>query len=218
MGAEDGTPYDRPVHPVRLTRAFWMYRTEVSNAQYHLFVDATGAQPPLSWGQPAFAAPEQPVVGVSWEDAAAYARWAGGRLPTEAEWEYAARGSDGRVYPWGNEPPDARRAVFGLEHNLGATRAVGGRPLGASPFGVLDLAGNVPEWCADWFAPYPATLQTDPTGPEEGLRKVARGGSWDLDPFALRAAVRNAFTPTTRTLGGSALGSERGFRLVISAE
>jgi len=215
MGSTTGGVEEKPVHRVTLTRGFWMYRYEVTNAQFRRFVEATGAEPPLSFGNPAFAEPNQPAVGLSWNDAVGYARWAGGRLPTEAEWEYAARGTDGRTYPWGNEPPDPARAIFALDHVTGATRSIGGRERGGSPFGIEDLAGNVPEWCSDWYAPYPSEPQTDPAGPAEGLRKVARGGSWDLDPYAIRCAARNAFTPATKTLGGSALGSERGFRLVV---
>jgi formylglycine-generating enzyme required for sulfatase activity len=215
MGSDDGARDESPVHRVRLTRGFRMYRTEVSNAQYRKFVDAAGADEPLSFGNPKFNTPEQPALGLSWEEAAAYCKWAGGRLPTEAEWEFAARGEDGRKYPWGNSAPTLLLAVFGLEHNDGATAAVGGRIKGASPYGVLDLSGNVPEWCSDWYADYSPGLQVDPKGPATGERKVARGGSWDLDPFAIRAAARNGFTPKTRTLGGSALGSERGFRVVL---
>lgn len=216
MGAADGYADEKPVHRVRLTRGFWMYRSEVTNAQFRKFVEATAAPEPPCFTNAQFSAPEQPVVGVSWIEADAYCRWAGGRLPTEAEWEYAARGTDGRTYPWGHEAPSLARAVFGLEHNRGATRPSGGREKGASPFGILDLAGNVPEWCSDWYAPYSDKLAVDPTGPEQGELKVARGGSWDLDPFSIRSAARNAFTPKGRTLGGSALGSERGFRVVLA--
>lgn len=215
MGSAEGYADERPVHSVRLTRGFRIYRCEVSNAQFGRFVEATGSPEPVCFTKAAFNAPEQPVVGVSWFEAEAYCRWAGGRLPTEAEWEFAARGTDGRPFPWGSQAPDATRAVFGLAHTTGATRPIGGRERGASPFGLLDMAGNVPEWCSDWYAAYPDRLEVDPQGPERGELKVARGGTWDQDPFSIRSAARNAFTPKARDFASSALGSERGFRVVV---
>ena len=214
----DGGPRDeRPEHAVRLTRGFWIYRHEVSNTRYRRFVEATGHEAPVCWGNAAFAAGDQPVVGVAWSDAVAYARWAGGRLPTEAEWEYAARGGDGRRYPWGAELPDEQLAVFMLDHSL-ATRPIGSCPRGASPFGALDMAGNVPEWCSDWYGAYASGPQVDPGGPETGTLRVARGGSWDQAPALLRTTARNGFKAEGKTLGGTALGSERGFRPVLPQE
>jgi formylglycine-generating enzyme required for sulfatase activity len=138
--------------------AFELSRTPVTNAQYAAFVAAGGAAAPPHWPAP----PDHPVTFVDWFDAEAFCAWAGGRLPTEAEWEKAARGADGRTYPWGDADEPARAAVgAGLKH--GATSPVGSHPDGASPYGVLDMAGNVWEWVA-----------TETAGGE----RVLRGGSF----------------------------------------
>jgi formylglycine-generating enzyme required for sulfatase activity len=190
---------NKPSHRVRITRGFWMYKTEVTNAQYGKFLEDTHHEEPEYWSDARFNKPQQPVVGIVWDDAVAYCRWAGGRLPTEAEWEYAAAGTDRRSFPWGNSRPNASRAVFNpyiREKEMhfittsGAPQAVGTRPKGASPFGLLDMAGNVSEWCSDWFSPYPRGSVTDPRGGARnswsdsaawGMR-VDRGGSWADDP------------------------------------
>jgi formylglycine-generating enzyme required for sulfatase activity len=152
------------------------------------------------------------VVTVSWDDAQAFTAWLTtkltgivARLPTEAEWEYAARGTDGRRYPWGNEPPDVSRATFGQDFDTGRPAVVGHTPAGMSAFGVHDLAGNVWEWCLDAWADSYANVQVDPIDPchqgdARGGARVVRGGSWDLVPWDLRSACRVRYHPQLRGL------------------
>lgn len=130
---------------------FQIGKTPVTNAQYKAFVDATGHKPPASWerGRIPGGKEKHPVVEVSWEDAMDFCDWAGVRLPSEQEWEKAARGADGRTYPWGEEQPTAELCNF--SNQVGSTTAVGAYPEGASPYGLLDMAGNVEEWCAEWY-------------------------------------------------------------------
>jgi formylglycine-generating enzyme required for sulfatase activity len=153
------------------------------------------------------------VTGVSWHEAAAYAAWLGGALPTEAQWEYAARGTgatSGRRYPWGNEAPDNRRAVFGTS----STERVGSRVAGRTPDGLDDMAGNVWEWCRDLFGDYGETPSTDPLGPPGGgaadaRLRVLRGGSFGSAEYNLRAADRGRSAPVNRY-------NNIGFRVVSS--
>jgi formylglycine-generating enzyme required for sulfatase activity len=217
MGSDEYS-IERPPHRVRV-RPFWMARTPVTNAMYRDFVAKTGHRPqefanqhlmnPKLWD-----GDEQPAIGVSYDDAVAYCTWAGGRLPTEAEWEFAARGLDGRIYPWGNEAPRLGRAAYGrILGKGGATAPVGTHPGDEGPFGVLDLAGNVLEWCADWFGPYPADVNEpliDPRGPAQGTRRVQRGGCWMYDERSLRATERIQGVPHQRL-------NLVGFRLVVDA-
>jgi formylglycine-generating enzyme required for sulfatase activity len=207
MGSEKGDEDEKPVHPVKLA-GFRLYRMEVTNAQYARFLAATGHREPLFWKEERFNPPKQPVVGVDWHDATAYCRWANARLPTEAEWEYAARGTDGRELPWGDEgrgsrgggSQGAKRAVMDEPFNSGKPEEVGSAPAGASPFGVLDMAGNVWEWCADWYDRtyyYARSPRDNPTGPAEGSQRVLRGGSWAY-PSNVRAAYRFPERPTFR--------------------
>lgn len=152
---EDETPVRRP----RLS-AFYIDRFEVTNAQYARYLAATRAAPPVSWdgGQPPKGKENHPVTNVTWFDAMRYAIWAGKRLPTEAEWEKAARGTDGRRFPWGNDDDKSRRNVDGD----GKLQAVDSFPTGASPFGCLNMTGNAWEWTADWYAGYPGTEARSP--------------------------------------------------------
>jgi formylglycine-generating enzyme required for sulfatase activity len=139
---------------------------------------------------------DHPATQVSWYGAQAYCQWAGARLPTEAEWEKAARGIDGRLYPWGNEAPNCDKAQYG--DCGGMTVPVGSRPAGASRYGVLDMGGNVWEWVADWYGPayYSSSPAQNPQGPDSGERRVFRGGSWGYPPAFLRTADRARNRPT----------------------
>jgi formylglycine-generating enzyme required for sulfatase activity len=141
--------------------------------------------------------PNRPVVGVSWFEAAAYCSWAGGRLPTEAEWERAARGPEGSGYPWGNEPPlDVSRANYGMA--VGHPTPVGLFPKGNSAEGLSDMLGNVWEWCGDWSGPYETGSRENPTGPEVGESKVVRWGSWVSNSRGVRVSWRDRFGPVLR--------------------
>jgi len=198
MGSEEYDEDEKPVHKVKL-RAFRLSRTEVTNEKYGEFLAATGHREPLYWKEERFNQPKQPVVGVDWHDALAYCRWANGRLPTEAEWEYAARGPEGRLYPWGKDRPGAEHVVMEDLVSVGKAAEVGTRPKGASPFGALDMAGNVWEWCADWYEwdYYTRSPAENPSGPDQGRQRVLRGGSWGL-PSDVRSALRVPELPTFR--------------------
>jgi formylglycine-generating enzyme required for sulfatase activity len=165
---------EHPAHSVNLA-AYYLDKYEVTNADYQAFLRATNRRPPPDWSGPTHpqGLPRGPVVSVTWEDADAYCRWAGKRLPTEAEWEKAARGFEGRLYPWGNEF-ELGRANIGGGRNGPA--AVGSYPSGRTPLGVYDLVGNVWEWTADWYQPYPGNPAMSASDPPPG--RVLRGSSW----------------------------------------
>jgi len=195
IGRDDGNDYEKPAHFVSLN-SFLIDATEVTNEQYQQFIDSTRRQPPVHWRNGRYPDGEAslPVVNVSWDDANAYARWAGKRLPTEEEWEYAARGTDGRLYPYGDEwKPQYSNA---LEDNHGAARNVRSYPGGASPFGVLDMAGNVLEWTASDFKVYPAS-KLPPNDPNED-RKVLRGGAFNAEARFQTATDRFFYPPPTK--------------------
>ncbi len=193
--------------------AFYLDRAPVTNQQFKSFLDVTRYEPRdegknrflAHWAKRAIPRGQahHPVVNVSWHDARAYAAWAGKRLPTEAEWEKAARGVDGRNYPWGRATPTSKHANFGKTR--GSTTAVGSYPLGASPYGALDLAGNVWEWCDD--ADDPAFYEDGPPnnpknlGRDDSLR-VMRGGSWMYGARSLKTFARTSFEPHYRFAGG----------------
>lgn len=185
---------EQPPHLVKLD-AFWIMQTEVTHAQYARCVEDGACTPPNSqrWTDPAFA--NHPVVNVDWEQANAYAKWLGRRLPTEAEWEMAARGMDERIYPWGNEPPDETLANFNFIK--GDTAPVGNYPDGASPFHAFDMAGNVEEWVADWYANdyYATSPAENPQGPESGIQRVVRGGSYNSNANGIRTTARGKALP-----------------------
>ncbi len=190
--------------------AFEISATAVTNAQYATFVGETGHRPPLHWrtGAPPPASAQHPVTWVDADDAAAFCAWLGVRLPTEAEWEKAARGTDARSYPWGDMPPDGTRATFGRGSMEAGPAAVGRAPAGASPYGALDLAGNVWEWVASAYAPYPYDADD---GREESPRaeRVLRGGSYASPAIHLRCAARSRSYP-------GRLAPHIGFRLARS--
>jgi Tol biopolymer transport system component/formylglycine-generating enzyme required for sulfatase activity len=243
MGSEDSdsdAPYDneKPRHQVYLD-AFWIHRTEVTNKQYKRCVDTEMCAPPDFPEDPGSAIPaayysdktydDYPVVYVGWHQAQIYCEWAGGRLPTEAEWEYAARGPEGRAFPWGNEFDGTRLNYCdanclvdwagpswtdkAVNDGYALTAPVGNYPLGESWCGALDMAGNVWEWVADWYYPdyFSDTLATNPQGPASGRFRVIRGGGFDFDWQHVRSATRIEFRP-------SSTDDSTGFRCVHSAE
>jgi formylglycine-generating enzyme required for sulfatase activity len=190
---------EKPPHKVYLD-AFWIDRTEVTKDQYQKCVAAGKCAAPSCSGT---GQGNHPVVCVSWQDATNYCAWAGRRLPTEAEWEKAARGpstgsGDGPKYPWGNDAPDGRRLNY--NNQVGTTTAVGAYPPGASPYGALDMAGNVWEWTGDWYNEnyYRSALAQNPTGPTTGSYRVLRGGSWHDARRLVRAAYRLRLDPELR--------------------
>ncbi|MBN62685.1 MAG: hypothetical protein CME20_15115 [Gemmatimonadetes bacterium] len=189
MGSEIGLPDEKPVHLVALS-AYEIDRYEVTRLAYESYLVAEGRKKKADLRHP-----QLPVVNVSWNDADAYCRSRGARLPTEAEWEYAARGPIGGTYPWGDTPPNPALARFGGQERK--PLKIGSLPRGASPFGVHELAGNVAEWVWDWWQPgyYEHSPPKDPQGPADGDYRVARGGSWNQPPDELRTSARLYHNP-----------------------
>jgi len=210
MGSLDGPDDEKPIHDVKV-RGFFVDRTEVTNDEFARFVAASGYKPAGPWksesGRGKF-----PAVNVTWADADAYARWAGKRLPTEAEWEFAARGGLDRLrFPWGNEAlRDGRRAMNlgGTEDGFPELAPAGSFP--ANGYGLFNTSGNAAEWCADWYLPdyYKETSRgrasrDNPTGPaksydpaEPGVwKRVVRGGSWQSNETEARNAARGKVGP-----------------------
>ncbi|MBC8233813.1 formylglycine-generating enzyme family protein [bacterium] len=199
MGSNDGESNEKPVHTVYLD-AFYMDVYEVTVGQYRKFIKATGHNTP-NWSKVSKYSPtdNHPIVYVTWDDAQAYCKWAGKRLPTEAEWEKAARGGlVGKKYPWGDEAPDAEgkyRANYYVGNNGIADADQYCAPVGSfSPngYGLYDMAGNVWEWCEDWYDEkyYSSSPRKNPPGPASGSSRVVRGGSWSGNSFSMRAADR----------------------------
>lgn len=206
--SQQSNEQNHPQHTVGLG-AYKIDKYPVTNAQYARFVAATGHRPPSHWAQGKIPAGKElhPVTLVSWHDAQAYAKWAGKRLPTEAEWEKAARGTDGRRWPWGNAMEPSRLNTY---YNVGSTTKVTVYPQGASPYGVMDMAGNVSEWTADDFKPYPGSdapadlfkakagvvssaadrsMKVIDLVTTDAVYKVMRGGSWKSDPFSTATTI-----------------------------
>ena len=189
---------DRPVRGIFVDH-FYLDRHEVTNQDFAAFVEATGRAAPYYWpkGQLPRSKHDYPVVNVDWGDASAYCRWAGKRLPTEAEWERACRGlAEGAVYPWGDRDPTKEDVHFDVITGPGQVCR-----FPESYFGLCDMAGNVWEWCADWYEKdyYQRAPQTNPQGPESGLYRVLRGGSWADLPKFLTCAYRSFARPAERS-------------------
>jgi formylglycine-generating enzyme required for sulfatase activity len=239
MGSPEGTGYDddQPPHTVYLD-AFWIDKTDVTNAMFKKFVNAAGYVTDAEkagksyvfnikngnwelangadWLNPQGSSSslagleDHPVVQVSWDDANASCKWAGVQLPSEAQWEKAARGTDGREYPWGDQNPSGNLANF-ADANLNVswadksandgyqfTSPVGFYPKGASPYGALDMAGNVWQWVNDWYDAhyYASSPASNPQGPSSGTLRVLRGGSWFEFSYSFRSALRLKLVPS----------------------
>jgi formylglycine-generating enzyme required for sulfatase activity len=201
MGSDEGQDDERPVHRVHVD-AFEMSIYPVTRVEYARFLEATGHDAPRGWTDPALAGDDRPVVGVSWNDAAAYCAWRGTRgdpqrIPTEAEWERAARGGrDGAAYPWGDAIP--AWIPEGGRGPLAGPWPVGlGEP---NPFGLFGIAANVHEWCADWHdrGYYAISPDRNPPGPASGARRASRGGSWRHAVTISRSAARSKIDPSFR--------------------
>lgn len=209
MGSDTGDPDEGPVHEVDLPD-YEIDKFEVTNVDFATFIDETGYVPYAEkqglaggwrdeWG---IGEDSHPVVSVTWDDAVAYCTWLGKRLPTEAEWEKAARGDDGRIFPWGNEWDPNKANV--KERGLRGTAVVGSFAAGASPFGVEDMIGNAWEWTADWYQAYEGNSTADPYFGEK--IRVTRGGGWFDEEAQATTFNRNAADPT------KTVNNELGFR------
>ncbi len=219
MGSNDGLPNERPEHKVVLD-AYYIDQYEVTLALYRKFLESGKHESPPTWDdEAATTVGDRPAIGMRWQEADAYCKWAGKRLPTEAEWEKAARGTDGRRYPWGHMQPFVDIANYnrglwvseaitlvavtaGLE---GMSVRHGLKEGGRSPYGLAHMAGNASEWVADWYDReyYQKSPEKNPTGPAQGDKRVLRGGSWADLPAALRVTARFSAEPEfeDRTVG-----------------
>ena len=219
MGSNDGLPNERPEHSVTLD-AYNIDQYEVTLSLYRKFLNAEKQEPPLTWDdEAASTVGDRPAIGIKWKSAAAYCQWAGKRLPTEAEWEKAARGTDRRRYPWGDMQPfvdiaNYNRGVWVSEAItlMAVTSGIEGMSVrhglkegGRSPYGVFHMAGNAAEWVADWYERdyYRKSPGKNPPGPSTGEKRVLRGGSWADVPSALSVTARFSAEPDfeDRTMG-----------------
>ena len=219
MGSNDGLPNERPEHTVTLSK-YYIDQFEVTAGRYQMFTESAKRELPPTWDdEAAQALSDYPAVGMSWTDAAAYCKWGGRRLPTEAEWEKAARGTDGRRYPWGHMQPFVDIANY--NRGLWVSEAITLVPVnsglegmsvrhgltegGKSSYGLFHMAGNAAEWVADWYDGeyYQKSPNKNPTGSPTGEKRVIRGGSWADLPTALRVTARFSAAPDfeDRTIG-----------------
>lgn len=230
MGSNDGEPNERPVHTVYLD-AFWIDQTEVTNKQYQACVGAGACEPPsviISYVQKSdcygksciyphdyygnIEYDDYPVIYMSWNQANSYCAWTGRQLPTEAQWEKAARGPDGRIYPWGNYEPNG--TLLNYNSIIGDTTKVGSYPAGKSLYGAFDLAGNVWEWVSDWYSGdyYQSSPTANPLGPDSGDGHVLRGRSLgSYGGYSVRSSYRYWAYPNDASKG------DVGFRCAINA-
>ncbi len=214
MGSGDGADNEKPVHRVWVT-GFGMGKFPITNREYRIFLEETGVQEPPFWLDKMFSHSDKPVVGVSWSDANVYCNWLSDRtgnqfrLPTEAEWERAARGGkEGQKYPWGEEPP-WERPYSGYDLELGGPERVGvNEPNG---LGLYDMSEGVHEWCSDFYDPnyYQISPEENPQGPPSGLKKVSRGGSWRHRIKFSRCAARSSLISVFRY-------ADYGFRVAMT--
>lgn len=214
MGCEAGRDDEKPVHRVWVD-VFELAAHQVTNAEYGCFLRATSASAPPGWTDPNFDAPMMPVVAVSWYEAVDYCNWLSKvtgkcyRLPTEAEWERAARGgTEGLAYPWGDLPPESVPDYANRWKN-------GPEPVGlyaANSYGLYNLGDNVHEWCADWYDPnyYAQSPERNPQGPADGSRRASRGGSWRHHIKVTRTAARSSIPPEFKY-------ADYGFRIARSS-
>ncbi|HCK11136.1 MAG: hypothetical protein CME21_05640 [Gemmatimonadetes bacterium] len=198
MGDSQGK--DRPVHKVHVD-SFYIDKYELTNAEYRVYLEQTSKPAPKYWENAKYNGSDQPVVGVTWEEAMNYCQWAGKRLPTEAEWELAARGRDGTLYPWGDV--QSLPATNTRESKEGRPQPVGSYAAGISSTGLYDMSGNVWEWTYDWYDKdyYQDSPYSNPRGPDSGKEKVIRGGGWNISMVDM--AFRRPEKPSQRY---SALG------------
>jgi formylglycine-generating enzyme len=214
MGSDQGQDNEQPIHRVWLDD-FGIGRYPVTNQDYSVFLEQTGSAAPAFWFDSMFSAPEQPVVGVTWDEAVAFCLWLSERsgrrlrLPTEAEWERAARGGvEGTLYPWGNEAPWGKQFV-GCDPVTGGPARVGiNEPNG---FGLYDMSEGVHEWCSDYYGYnyYHSSPERNPQGPPSGQRRSSRGGSWRHKIKFSRCAARSSLPPSFKY-------ADYGFRVAVT--
>jgi serine/threonine-protein kinase len=207
MGTNDLDPQERPIHNVYLD-AYWIDQTEVTNGKYAKCVGAGVCGRPANENSytrfPYFSDPmyaDYPVIRVDWKQARDYCDWADGRLPTEAEWEKAARGTSERIFPWGPANPSDK--LVNYNKSFGDTTVVSKFPDGASPYGALDMAGNVWEWVNDWYDPeyYSNSPTGNPQGPPSAAKRVLRGGAWNAEgALYIKTAYRHATEDYSNTI------------------